>query len=88
LPCCFFGRTALVDDAKFWLWGIVDAGSILYVYVSEGRGIRLLGMGSGESVTPEEFIARLYERDWKRRARARSAPPPAPRRSGRPARTR
>ena len=65
----FFGRTALVDDVSFWLWGIIDAGACCYIDVSAARGAALIGMGSGEGLTPEQFIALRYACQWRGKAR-------------------
>ena len=64
----FFGRTALVGDVRFWLWGYVSDGQAYYVDVS-ARGERsTICMGSGEGLTPEQYIALRYARRWKKRA--------------------
>ncbi|HEV3190985.1 MAG TPA: hypothetical protein VGY54_10835, partial [Polyangiaceae bacterium] len=61
----FFGRTAIVGDVHFWLWGLLDAGDTCYVDVSAGRGRSLLSMGSGVGLTPEQYIALRYARQWR-----------------------
>jgi hypothetical protein len=61
----FFGRTALVGRVRFWLWGIMDEGTSLYVDASEFRGASLLSMGSGEGLTPEQYIGLAYARYWR-----------------------
>jgi hypothetical protein len=63
----FFGRTALVGDVRFWLWGFIDDGDTCYVDVSAGKGTTLIGMGSGEGLTPEQYIALRYARRWRGR---------------------
>jgi hypothetical protein len=37
------------------------------VDVSAGRGTTLIGMGSGEGLTPEQSIALRYARRWRGR---------------------
>jgi hypothetical protein len=62
----FFGRTALVGDVRFWLWGYTDEkGRTEYVDVSSGRGTSSLSMGSGDNLTPEQYIALQYARYWR-----------------------
>src|SRR5579884_4314708 len=58
----FFGRTALVGDVRFWLWGYVDDGKSYFVDVSQKARRTLIGMGSGEGLTPEQYIALRYIR--------------------------
>jgi hypothetical protein len=65
----FFGRTAIVGDVHFWLWGFIDNGETCFVDISLRNGGSLLGMGSGEELTPEPFIALSYARDWRGRCR-------------------
>jgi hypothetical protein len=61
----FFGRTALVGDVHFWLWGFIDEGDTCFVDVSARGDQSHLGMGSGEGLTPEQFIALRYARRWR-----------------------
>ncbi len=67
----FRGRTAQLGGVRFWPWGYVeDDGSSVYVFFSQGHGSSLLGLGSGDGLTPEQFIALQYARDWRPRIRA------------------
>jgi hypothetical protein len=63
----FFGRTALVGDVHFWLWGLIDQGETCFVDVSARGDRSFLSMGSGEGLTPEQFIALQYARHWRGR---------------------
>jgi hypothetical protein len=65
----FFGRTAIVGDVHFWLWGLIDDGETCFVDVSARRGTSSLCMGSGEGLTPEQYIALRYARYWRGRRR-------------------
>jgi hypothetical protein len=66
----FFGRTALIGEVKFWLWGYVKDSHSYFVDVSSGGGKTRVGMGSGEGLTPEQYIALEYARHWgKKRGR-------------------
>jgi hypothetical protein len=57
-----FSRTALVGAVRFWLWGYVDARKTYFVDVSENGGHSTICMGSGEGLTPEQYIALRYAR--------------------------
>ena len=61
----FFGRTAMVGDVHFWLWGLLDDGETCYVEVGARQGRSLLGMSSGAGLTPEQYIALQYARHWR-----------------------
>jgi hypothetical protein len=61
----FFGRTAVVGDVHFWLWGFLDDGETCYVDVSVRKGRSSLSMGSGVGLTPEQYIALRYARHWR-----------------------
>jgi hypothetical protein len=61
----FFGRTALVRDVHFWLWGFLDDGETCFLAVSARKGKSFLALGSGEGLTPEQFIALRYARYWR-----------------------
>jgi hypothetical protein len=68
----FFGRTALVGGVRFWLWGYVDGGRTYFVDVSQDARSQdaqnsSLCMGSGEGLTPEQYIALQYARRWRGR---------------------
>jgi hypothetical protein len=63
----FFGRTAQVGDVQFWLWGFIDDGETCFVDVSVRSGSSSLAMGSGEGLTPAQFIALRYARHWRER---------------------
>jgi hypothetical protein len=60
-----FGRTALVGAVRFWLWGYVDGGKTYFVDVSENAGHPMICTGSGEGLTPEQYIALRYARSWR-----------------------
>jgi hypothetical protein len=61
----FFGRTALVSDVRFWLWGYVEGERTYFVDVSERKGESTICMGSGEGLTPEQYIGLRYARAWR-----------------------
>ena len=61
----FFGRTAVVGDVHFWLWGFLNDGETCYVDVSIRKGKSSLSMGSGVGLTPEQHIALRYARHWR-----------------------
>ena len=63
-----FGRTALVGDVRFWLWGYVDEGRTYFVDVSERAGLSTVCMGNGDGMTPEQYIALRFARRWRGRA--------------------
>jgi hypothetical protein len=63
----FFGRTALVDDVRFWLWGYVENGRTYFVDLSEKAGRSTICMGSGDGLSPEQYIALRYARRWRGR---------------------
>ena len=63
----FFGRTALVDGVRFWVWGIVDQGETLYVDVSEHGGRSVVSMGRGERRSVEDYVRARYARSWSSR---------------------
>jgi hypothetical protein len=63
----FFGRTAVLGDVHFWLWGFLDDGETCYVDVSVRGSESLVSMGSGAELTPEQHIALRYARHWRRR---------------------
>jgi hypothetical protein len=63
----FFGRTALVADVRFWLWGYVENGETYYLYVSERNGYSPIDFAYGEEITPEQFIALKYASQWRDR---------------------
>jgi hypothetical protein len=67
-PDLFFGRTALVGDVRFWLWAYIDGGKTYFVDVSERAGRSTVCIGSGEGLSPEQYIALRYARRWKGRA--------------------
>jgi hypothetical protein len=63
----FFGRTAAVGDVRFWLWGYVDRGHTYYVDVSQRKGRASISVGSGDRLTPEQYMALRYVRSWRKR---------------------
>jgi hypothetical protein len=67
-PEMVFGRTALVGDVQFWLWGYVDEkGRTMYVNVSRRSGGKPnVSMGSGEGLTAEQYIGLYYARWWRK----------------------
>src|ERR1700730_10644082 len=44
-----FGRTAVLGDVHFWLWGFLDAGETCYVDVSVRGGESLVSMGAARN---------------------------------------
>src|SRR5450432_1835490 len=61
----FFGRTALIGKIKFWLWGYTEGSATCYVDVSTDGSEYLIGSGSGENLTPEQYLALRYVRRWR-----------------------
>src|SRR4051812_13370130 len=57
-----FGRTALIDGVKFWLRGYSDDGKTHYVDVSTDGRESVIAMGSGDGLTPEQYLALRYAR--------------------------
>ncbi|HWZ92812.1 MAG TPA: hypothetical protein VNW92_28295 [Polyangiaceae bacterium] len=64
-----FGRTAQIGGVRFWLWGYVDSGKAYFVDVSENGGDMAICMGSGEGLTPEQYMALRYARRWRGRTK-------------------
>ncbi|WP_394849716.1 hypothetical protein LZC95_19965 [Pendulispora brunnea] len=71
--CCggthdlFFGRTAVIGNVRFWLWGYVEGGRTYFVEVADrGGGDAVLGMGGEQGLTPEQYMALYYAR-WCRK---------------------
>jgi hypothetical protein len=65
----FFGRTALVGDVQFWLWGFIDEGDTCFVEVAARGDHSRLSIGSGEGLTPEQYLALTYARHWREQRR-------------------
>jgi hypothetical protein len=63
-PHLIFGRTAMVGDVSFWLWGYVDEGKTYFVDVGARGGQKTICVGSGEGLTPEQYLARRSPRRW------------------------
>ncbi len=73
-PDLFFGRTALIEGVRFWLWGFVERGRTNFVDVGAYGDEAIVGVGLGDGLTPEQFLALRYVRQWKpklRRSHAR-----------------
>lgn len=65
----FFGRTARIGTMRFWLWGFAVLGKTVYVAVEQEGTDAGIVSGSGEGLSPEQYLGLRYARTLRDKRR-------------------